>query len=56
MLSDKPVQGYYLSGGVSPITIMVDIDNYPDKSIELVDVSYKEAVELVNELNKPFNK
>lgn len=51
--SPKHIHSYTLgSGGSSDLEIRVDIENSPDDYIPLIGVDYKEAVALVDSLNK----
>ena len=55
--ADKKIRGYYLHAYNSKLTIMVDIDWSSDQSIELDrNITYNEAIEMVERLNKTVNK
>jgi hypothetical protein len=55
-LPDRKVREYYLVGDGTPISIGVDIDWNPDPRIPLVDVSYKEAITLIDSLNASLKR
>ena len=55
--TDKKVRSYYLVSKIGGLSIMADIDYMEDKSLELDrSISYNEAIEMVDKLNKSLNK
>ena len=53
MIAPKRVVGYSVGGSTfsDNIFIRVDIENYEDDKIDLKNITYQEAVELVERLN-----